>query len=228
VNGRGAVLLVTAVVGVTGCSFVATRAPTRMERYYRQPITCTPRVTAPLVDTAVAAAGVLSAIVAYRTSCADDAAADCDLGRDARIIAAVPIVLAFGASAGYGYDNARQCRWLAEEAEAAALAPPRLAPPPGWVEAAPLPVAGAPPEASVPPAPAPAPQPVLATVGPAGAEVRTAPFAVAPLAARLFDGERVRVAPDAQGGWRRAWFWQGRFGYVRDADVRLDAAPASR
>jgi hypothetical protein len=54
------------------------------------------------------------------------------------------------------------------------------------------------------------------------AAVRTAPSTVAPVVATLHDGDPVFVSDDVARGWRYAWLADGRGGYVRDGELRLD------
>jgi hypothetical protein len=64
-----------------------------------------------------------------------------------------------------------------------------------------------------------------ATVGATAAEVRTAPFLVAPLLTTLAPGQSVSVSASATDGWRHAMLPDGRLGYVLDAAVRLSSPP---
>ncbi|HVU51912.1 MAG TPA: hypothetical protein VHL80_14545 [Polyangia bacterium] len=86
------------------------------------------------------------------------------------------------------------------------------------------PVAAAPVPASAPPtAPAPALDKSPASVVSASAEVRSAPFAVAPLVTTLAQGQRLSVG-GATNGWRAATLADGRGGYVQDAQIKVDAS----
>jgi hypothetical protein len=67
---------------------------------------------------------------------------------------------------------------------------------------------------------------VAATVGATAAEVRTAPFLVAPLLTTLVPGQSVSVSASATDGWRHAMLPDGRLGYVLDAAVRLSSPPS--
>ncbi len=57
------------------------------------------------------------------------------------------------------------------------------------------------------------------------AVVRTAPFDVAPELAQVKAGDRLTADDQANGPWRRVRLPDGRFGFVRDADVKV-ASPA--
>jgi len=52
------------------------------------------------------------------------------------------------------------------------------------------------------------------------AEVRSAPFEVAPVIAVLAHGEHLLVGETSREGWRVAFLPQGRVGYIQDAQVR--------
>jgi hypothetical protein len=59
----------------------------------------------------------------------------------------------------------------------------------------------------------------------AEAGVRSAPFDVAPEIARVHGGDRLLADDQAQGVWRRVRLPDGRYGFVRDADVQVTVAP---
>jgi hypothetical protein len=71
-----------------------------------------------------------------------------------------------------------------------------------------------------PPLPTPTPQDAAIVVA-ASAEVRSAPFKVAPVIATLPRGERLHVAPQPNAGWRVAFLRDGRVGYIQDAQVEV-------
>jgi hypothetical protein len=75
---------------------------------------------------------------------------------------------------------------------------------------------------SAPPAP-PADGRVPATVV-ASAQLRSAPFAVAPVVTVLAPGQSLSVAPTSSNGWRSAKLTDGRGGYVQDAQIKVDAS----
>lgn len=52
------------------------------------------------------------------------------------------------------------------------------------------------------------------------APVRSAPFEVAPEIARVRAGDRLPADDQPQGVWRRVQLSDGRYGFLRDADVR--------
>jgi hypothetical protein len=84
-------------------------------------------------------------------------------------------------------------------------------------------VAPPPPPAPSPPAPSlppPAPKSSASVVTPT-AEVRSAPFDVAPVVAVLARGQRLRVQETPRAGWRVAILPDGRVGYIRQAQVEL-------
>jgi hypothetical protein len=66
----------------------------------------------------------------------------------------------------------------------------------------------------------PAPQRAAIVVAPS-AEVRSAPFKVAPVIVSLTRGERLYVDPTPNAGWRVAFLWDGRVGYIQDAQVAV-------
>jgi hypothetical protein len=53
------------------------------------------------------------------------------------------------------------------------------------------------------------------------AEVRSAPFKVAPVILSLTRGERLYVGPTPNAGWRVAFLSDGRVGYIQDAQVEV-------
>jgi hypothetical protein len=55
------------------------------------------------------------------------------------------------------------------------------------------------------------------------AEVRSAPFKVAPVIATLARGQRLNVASIPNEGWRVTYLWDGRVGYVQDAQVEVES-----
>ena len=55
------------------------------------------------------------------------------------------------------------------------------------------------------------------------AEVRSAPFEVAPVIVVLAHGEHLFVDETSPAGWRVAFLPEGRVGYIQDAQVRVDA-----
>src|ERR1700690_1360152 len=57
--------------------------------------------------------------------------------------------------------------------------------------------------------------------------LRTAPFLVAPLRRVLKRGERLQVSKAPSDGWRFAAFSNGVQGYVRDADLSIEAPSPS-
>jgi hypothetical protein len=85
---------------------------------------------------------------------------------------------------------------------------------------------GAPPPADAPPPapfPAAAPDKVPASVV-SSAEVRSAPFKVAPLLTTLSQGQKIAVGVTANNGWRVATLADGRTGYVQDAQIKVEAS----
>jgi len=72
--------------------------------------------------------------------------------------------------------------------------------------------------------PIPAPKPVLvaAIVVAPSAEVRSAPFKVAPVIATLARGQRLDVEPTPKAGWRAAFLSDGRVGFIQDAQLEVD------
>ena len=56
------------------------------------------------------------------------------------------------------------------------------------------------------------------------AEIRTAPFNVAPVVTVLAGGQALLVGSVATDGWRRATLPDGRFGYVQDAQLQTEAS----
>jgi hypothetical protein len=66
----------------------------------------------------------------------------------------------------------------------------------------------------------PAPQRAAIVVAPS-AEVRSAPFKVAPVIVSLTRGERLYVDPTPNAGWRVAFLSDGRVGYIQDAQVAV-------
>ena len=74
-------------------------------------------------------------------------------------------------------------------------------------------------------APEPPPRPSLsehARVVASSAELRSAPFEVAPVIAVLPRGQGLLVAATANAGWRVAALPDGRVGYIQDANVTMD------
>jgi hypothetical protein len=63
----------------------------------------------------------------------------------------------------------------------------------------------------------------LASVAALSAEVRSAPFNVAPVVVVLARGQRLFVDAAPHEGWRVATLLDGRVGYIQDADVKVDA-----
>ena len=84
--------------------------------------------------------------------------------------------------------------------------------------------APAPPAARLPPAPVVRGKRAASIVA-ESAEVRSAPFKVAPVVAVLPRGQRLAVDPTPADGWRVAVLSDGRTGYVEDAEVEVDASP---
>ena len=66
----------------------------------------------------------------------------------------------------------------------------------------------------------PSPQRAAIVVAPS-AEVRSAPFEVAPVILRLTRGERLYVDPTPNAGWRVAILSDGRVGYIQGAQVEV-------
>ena len=60
----------------------------------------------------------------------------------------------------------------------------------------------------------------------AASPVRTAPFDVAPLLARVHAGDKLVADEQPQGLWRRVQLPDGRWGFMRDADVKVAVPPA--
>jgi hypothetical protein len=56
------------------------------------------------------------------------------------------------------------------------------------------------------------------------AEVRSAPFKVAPVIVSLARGDRLQVTPTPNAGWRVVFLPDGRVGYIQDVQVEV-AAP---
>jgi hypothetical protein len=69
---------------------------------------------------------------------------------------------------------------------------------------------------------APPPAQRAATVTAPSAEVRSAPFKVAPVIATLAHGQRLYVDPTPNASWRVAFLSDGRTGYIQDAQVEVD------
>jgi hypothetical protein len=105
-----------------------------------------------------------------------------------------------------------------------AWAAPRLPtywPPPSPSSMAPAPSLSAPEPPPSPPLPPPPPVlRVAAIVVAASAEVRSAPFKVAPVVVTLPRGEHLFVDETATAGWRVAYLSDGRVGYVEDSLVK--------
>jgi hypothetical protein len=76
--------------------------------------------------------------------------------------------------------------------------------------------------AAPPPPPAPAGKTTVSVMTPS-AELRTAPFQVAPLVTTLPRGQRI-VVGQSNGGWRLATLPDGRVGYVRDEQIEEGAS----
>lgn len=57
------------------------------------------------------------------------------------------------------------------------------------------------------------------------AELRSAPYSIAPLLGSLARGQTLYVSSDVTNGWRGAQVSDGRSGYVHDADVQVDGEP---
>jgi hypothetical protein len=100
-------------------------------------------------------------------------------------------------------------------APAVAGTPPAVAPFPGDAPAAP---------AAAPPVAPPAAAVATGVVSASSAEVRTAPFGVAPVVTVVSQGQRLSVAATASNGWRAATLSDGRKGYVQDAQIKVDAS----
>jgi hypothetical protein len=58
-------------------------------------------------------------------------------------------------------------------------------------------------------------------------EARTAPFNVAPLVETLAPGAKLEADEQANGGWRRVRLPDGKFAFVRDADIAVDLSHAA-
>jgi hypothetical protein len=78
------------------------------------------------------------------------------------------------------------------------------------------------PVAQVVPAPLPKPpaDKLWASVVASAAELRTAPFQVAPIVTTVPNGQRIVVGESANSGWRLAALPDGRIGYVRDDQIQ--------
>ena len=63
-------------------------------------------------------------------------------------------------------------------------------------------------------------RPALITASPA--EVRTAPYVVAPLLTRLEAGQRISASSAAANGWRTVMLPDRRIGYLQEAAVRVE------
>ncbi len=57
--------------------------------------------------------------------------------------------------------------------------------------------------------------------------VRSAPYAVAPLVARVHAGDKLPADDQPQGDWRRVQLPDGRRGFLRDADAKVIAPPVA-
>jgi hypothetical protein len=126
----------------------------------------------------------------------------------------VPLPVApmgYGLAAPVPYDP-----WLAPPpASPQSSPPPPPAPPPGAASLF------APPPPSSPPPPQPPPGKRAARVVAPSADVRTAPFKVAPVLVVLPQGQDLFVDAAPSAGWRVATLRDGRVGYVQDAQVKV-------
>ena len=60
------------------------------------------------------------------------------------------------------------------------------------------------------------------------ADVRSAPFAIAPAVHTFMHGDAIDVSLKLENGWRQVQLSDGRFGYVEDARIKLVGAEAPR
>jgi hypothetical protein len=81
-----------------------------------------------------------------------------------------------------------------------------------------------PPPTVSPPPPRPPPPPLprsAALVVAPSAEVRSAPFKVAPVIVSLARGDRLQVTPTPNAGWRVVFLQDGRVGYIQDGQIEV-------
>ena len=187
-----------------GCSFLFVQGPPRDHRE-RPDLDCTLSEAAPRVDTVLMAAGGASTLFLFLLSGLSDTSDP----RGKIALLSVPFFFLPAGSAVYGFSEVRSCR----AAKAELLARPQLP--------SATPVSGAPTATQVGVSMRWA---VVASPG----DVRTAPYLVAPILARMPPGQRVLVSADATNGWRLVAFPDGRTGYIQDAQALLEHTAPDR
>jgi len=193
----------------SGCSLVLVKGPPA-EAQQMSNFDCTTGAEAPAVDSVLATLGGLTTLFLFALSGLSDTGDP----RGKVALFGLPAFVLPAGSAVYGFATISRCR----RARADLAVRSRLAPPPMAALAGPATAVSA--------APAPAPggawRPALVR---SAAEVRTAPFQVAPVVHRFVAGDRITVSSEVHDGWRRVAL-PGGFAYVEDAAVTIDDGPA--
>jgi hypothetical protein len=205
---RSGVSLCLLALPGSGCSLLLVKGPPA-EAQQLSNFDCTTGAEAPAIDTLLAVVGGFSTLFLLALSGLSDTGDP----RGKVALFALPAFVLPAGSAAYGFATISRCRRArADLAVRSSLAPPPMAA-----------VAG--PASAVSAAPAPAPgrvwQPALLR---SAAEVRSAPFQVAPVVQRFAAGDRITVSIEVRDGWRRVAL-AGGFGYVPDAAVTIDDGP---
>jgi hypothetical protein len=221
-NGWRRAALVVSLITLappTGCSMFQPDAPARPQRSEgsRRRL-CDNLKQAATMDTIVAVASAIASIAVLAQPCESRTVSgpgllggtstrtDLDCLHRLLLIPVGTMTLGYGASAASGHGRASRC-----EAEAGTLDhTSQLAlEPAGTAKAAPSGESGA----------------RLAVVQVGGVDVRSAPHAIAPVLLHLRLGDRLLVSATARDGWRQVRLFDGRFGYVEDARVKIADPP---
>lgn len=189
-------------LAANGCSFLFVQGPPPDYREHED-VDCTVTDAAPTIDTVLMVTGGASTLFLFLLSGLSDTSDP----RGKIALLSIPFFFVPAGSAVYGYRTVRNCR----AAKADLLARPRL-----------------PSDAASASTSTPAPVGVSMRLAVAGApaDVRSAPYLVAPVLTRLNPGQQVWVSHDATGGWRVVALPDGRTGYIQDAHVLLSKTAA--